>query len=81
MTVAIEVLSKIIRHTSPAVTLEKLADVSNDFVRRVKDWKGMCVENYGKLILHGTFQVQKDVDRRAREVRELYPCMFINFCW
>ena len=75
MTVAIEVLSKIIRHTSPAVAPEKLADVANDFVRRVKDRKGMCVEDHGsaedrgKLILHGTFQVQNDVDRHAREVR------------
>ena len=76
MTVAIEALSKIIRHTSPAVAPEKLADVANDFARRVKGQEGMCVEDYGcvqdygKLILHGTFQVQKNVDQRAREVRE-----------
>ena len=72
MTVAIEVLSKIIRPTSPVVAPEKLADVANDIVRRVRDWKGMCVEDYGKLILHGTFQVQRDVEQRAREVRELF---------
>ena len=77
MTVAIEALSKIIRHTSPAVTLKKLADVANDFVRRTKDCNDMCAGDNGKLILHGTFQVQKDVNRLPREVRELYPCVFI----
>ena len=77
MTVAIEALSKIIRH---AVAREGLADVANDFVRRVKDRKGMYDKDCGKLILHGTFQVQKDIDGRPREVRELYPYMF-NFCW
>ncbi|XTI93547.1 hypothetical protein V2W45_1335093 [Cenococcum geophilum] len=44
-----------------------LGDVATDFVRRVKDRKGMCLGDYGKLILHGTFQVQKDVDGRPRE--------------
>ena len=83
MTAAIEVLTKIIRHTSPAVAPEKLADIESDLVRRVKGRKGMfvedygCAEGYGKLILHGTFQVQRDVDQRVREVRELYPYMFI----
>jgi len=77
MTVAIEALSEIIGHASLVVAREKLADVATDFWRRVKDTKGMCVEDYGKLILHGTFQVQKDVDGRPREVRELYPYMFI----
>ena len=71
MTVAIDALSKIIRHASPAVAQEKLADVANDFVRRVKGRKGMYVKDHGKLILHGTFQVQKDVDGRPSEVREL----------
>jgi hypothetical protein len=77
MTVAIEALSKIIRHASPAVAREGLADVANDFERRVKDRKGMYAEGYGKLILHGAFQVQRGVDERPREVRELYPYMFI----
>ena len=74
MTVAIEALSKIICH---AVAREGLADVANDFVRRVKDRKGMNAKGYGKLILHGAFQVQRGVDERPREVRELYPYMFI----
>jgi hypothetical protein len=89
MTVAIEALSKIIRHTSPAVAPEKLADIANDFVRRVKYWEDMCDEDYeyvkdygcvedcGKLILHGTFQVRRGVGRHTREVRELYPYMLI----
>lgn len=75
MAVAIEVLSKIIRHTSPAVAPEKLADVANDFVHRVQD---RYVEYFGKLILHGTFQAQKDVDRRAREYK-IYLFEFILF--
>lgn len=77
MTIAIEVLSKIIRHTSPVVAPEKLADIANDLVRRV-ELQGMCVEDYGKLILHGTFQVQKDVEQRARE-NKIYLFEFVLF--
>lgn len=38
----------------------------------------MCLGDYGKLILHGTFQVQKDVDGRPREYK-IYLFEFILF--
>jgi cell division control protein 24 len=45
--------------------------VYHDFIARVEDWKGHNIENYGALLLYGTFDVE-----RHKKVRPFRTYLF-----
>ena len=68
-------LAGILERTNKAVDREEKAEAVEELRTRVDDWKGHRVENFGELLLYGTFTVLKsdsiglgrDAERRVRD--------------
>lgn len=47
----------------------RLSEVLDDLILRLKDWKDYGIENSGRLLLHGTFEIPEEERRTDREVK------------
>lgn len=55
----IEAASSALQRANAAVDQEERNQAVIELRERVDDWKGHRLENFGELLLHGTFQVIK----------------------
>lgn len=63
-----EAASRVLNHISQADDRELKAEVVLELMDRVDDWKGLQVERFGELLLHGHFLVtvnQRDVTKEV----------------
>jgi cell division control protein 24 len=74
----LEAIERITSQINEAIRKSENVDVVKDLEGRVEDWKGHRLENFGELLLHGSFQVIKGDQKGEveREVRVGVPSCF-----
>ncbi|KAI9838294.1 MAG: hypothetical protein M1819_005562 [Sarea resinae] len=71
LTAGMEAASAVLERTNAAIDREARAAAVSDLSGRVEDWKGHKIEQFGDLLLYGTFTVlkgdgAKDIEREVR---------------
>lgn len=56
---AIEIIQSILQQANASIAREEREDALQDLSDRVEDWKSLRMDNFGDLMLFGTFSVLK----------------------
>ena len=63
----IEAANSVLQATNAAVDKQQRVNAMFELGERVEDWKGHQLQNFGDLLLHGSYQVIKGDSGNSRE--------------
>lgn len=64
-----ESAERVLKKANEAVNRDLLDEALEDLISRVDDWKNHKVEQFGKLMLHGTYGVITGKNDQEKDVR------------